>query len=168
MATAPITITTNLPYAPKRVSQGDDRHADLLAVIATLCGKSISEVRTQAEALGVPKTGPYSQHLADGDLLAKLLAHFGWVATVWKDADKGFTGINGDLAIVGVDADLDYEVSRYVLFHRTRSADGKTAQHYVVDTYPHPDSKLHVRTDLTGLTASWYLGLHPQNKPAGK
>ena len=167
MATIP--ITTNLPFAAKRVSQGDDRHADLYAVIATLCGKQISEIRSQAEALGIPKFGPYYQHLVDGDLLAKLVVHFGWVATIWKDTDKGFSALP-ELAIVGVDADLDYEVSRYVLFHRAKTGtDGKTVVPYVVDTYPHADSKLHVRTDLTGLTASWYLGLHPHaQKPTAK
>ena len=69
------------------------------------------------------------------------------------------------------DADLDYEVSRYVLFHRMRSADGKTAQPYVVDPYPHADSRLHTRVgmaDLAGLAPSWYLGLTQMQKAVGK
>lgn len=54
MATTP--VLSNFQPHFKRVSQGDDRHADLLAVIATLCGKQINEVGTQAEAVGIPKT----------------------------------------------------------------------------------------------------------------
>ena len=75
MATTP--VPSNFQPHFKRVSQGDDRHADLLAVIATLCGKQINEVRTQAEAVGIPKTGPYYQHIVDGTTLAKILVHFG-------------------------------------------------------------------------------------------
>ena len=167
MATTP--VPSNFQPHFKRVSQGDDRHADLLAVIANLCGKQINEVRTQAEAVGIPKTGPYYQHIVDGTTLAKILVHFGWVATVWKDCTS-YQDVS-DLAIVGVDADLDYEVSRYVLFHRMRSADGKTAQPYVVDPYPHADSRLHTRVgmaDLAGLAPSWYLGLTQMQKAVGK
>lgn len=167
MATTP--IPSNFQPHFKRVSQGDDRHADLFAVVATLCGKQINEVRLQAEAAGVPKTGPYYQHVVDGTTLAKILVHFGWVATVWKTC-ASFQEVS-ELAIVGIEADLDYEVSRYVLFHRMKSADGKTLQPYVIDPYPHADSRLHTRagtSELAELTPSWYLGLTPVQKAAGK
>ena len=35
------------------------------------------------------------------------------------------------------------EVGHAVFYHRNTSADGKTAQPYVVDLYPHTDSKFH-------------------------
>ena len=54
---------------------------------------------------------------------------------------------------------------------RRLRADGKTAQPYVVDPYPHTDSKLHVRMGtaaLAELPPSWYIGVTQMNKTVGK
>ena len=84
MATTPTNVTF-LPYF-RRVPAGEDRHADVYCVIATLAGngKTFDDIRKQAETLGVPKTGPYYPYI-DGDLIAKLLAAQRLVATVWKE-----------------------------------------------------------------------------------
>ena len=167
---APSATGTAFQPAFKRVSQGEDRHADIYAVIATLVGngKTVDDIRKQAETFGVPKTGPYFAYL-DGDLIAKLLAAYGLVGTVWKEASE-FKDLS-EVAITMVDYDADWEVGRCVLYHRNTSSDGKTAQPYVVDPYPHTDTKLHLRvgtTDLNGLPPSWYIGVTQMAKAAGK
>lgn len=165
MATAP-TSTTFQPVF-RRVQQ-QDRHDDTFAVIAILTGKTLDSVMRQAETLGLPKTGPYFPYI-DGDLIAKLLAAEGLVATVWKECTD-YKDLP-DVAIAMAECDADWEVGRCVVFHRMKSADGKTVQPYVVDPYPHADSRLHTRVgtaELAGLTPSWYIGVTQMQKPAAK
>ena len=65
----------------QRISQGEDRHADVLACCAMLCNKSLAEIFKQAETLGLPKVGPYWLY-ADGDFIARLLGKYHWIAYV--------------------------------------------------------------------------------------
>ncbi|QJY33653.1 hypothetical protein HND92_12240 [Diaphorobacter sp. JS3050] len=164
---ATTTNPTTVQPAFKRVSQGDDRHADTFAVIAMLTGKTLQDIFRQAEGLGLPKSGPYYPWI-DGDLIAKLLAAHGLVATVWKDC-TGYKDLP-EVAIAGVDANSDWDVSRCVLYHRNTSSDGKTTQPYVIDPYPHADAKLHLRTgaDLTALTPAWFIGVSQMAKTTAK
>ena len=162
MATTPTNVTF-LPYF-RRVPAGEDRHADVYCVIATLAGngKTFDDIRKQAETLGVPKTGPYYPYI-DGDLIAKLLAAQRLVATVWKEC-KDFKDLP-DVAIAMVDYDVDWEVGRCVVFHRMKAADGKTVQPYVVDPAAGKPAAI---TDLTDLIPSWYIGVTQMQKPAAK
>ena len=162
MATTP--VPSNFQPHFKRVAAGDDRHADVYCAIASLVGnsKTLDDIRKQAETLGVPKTGPYYPYI-DGDLIAKLLAAYGFVATVWKES-KDFKDLP-DVAIAMVDYDADWEVGRCVVFHRMRSADGKTIQAYCVDS---ATGKPAANTDLTGLTPSWFIGVTQMQKATGK
>ena len=165
MATTP--TPTSFQPAFKRIGQ-QDRHDDAICVIAMLSGKTTDAIIRQAEGLGLPKVGPYHAWI-DGDMIAKLLAGNGLVATVWKECTS-YKDLP-EVAIVMVDYDADWEVGRCVLYHRNTSSDGKTAQPYVVDPYPHTDTKLHLRvdtTDLNGLPPSWYIGVTQMAKAAGK
>ena len=87
MASTPATNTAApaASFKPffQRISQGDDRHADVLACCAMLCNKSLADIFKQAETLGLPKVGPYWLY-ADGDFIARLLAAHGLVATVCR------------------------------------------------------------------------------------
>ena len=163
------TTSTPTSFQPafKRIGQ-QDRHDDAICVIAMLSGKTTDAIIRQAEGLGLPKVGPYHAWI-DGDMIAKLLAGNGLVATVWKECTS-YKDLP-EVAIVMVDYDADWEVGRCVLYHRNTSSDGKTAQPYVVDPYPHTDTKLHLRvgtTDLNGLPPSWYIGVTQMAKAAGK
>lgn len=165
MATTP--TPTSFQPAFKRIGQ-QDRHDDAICVIAMLSGKTTDAIIRQAEGLGLPKVGPYHAWI-DGDMIAKLLAGNGLVATVWKECTS-YKDLP-EVAIVMVDYDADWEVGRCVLYHRNTSSDGKTAQPYVVDPYPHTDTKLHLRvgtTDLNGLPPFWYIGVTQMAKAAGK
>lgn len=165
MATTP-NLTTFQP-AFKRVAQ-QGRHDDTFAVIAMLTGKAMDAIFRQAEDLGLPKVGPFHAWI-DGDMIAKLLAGNGLVATVWKEC-ANYKDLP-EVAIVMVDYDADWEVGRCVLYHRGSSSDGKTAQPYVVDPYPHADSRLHLRVgtaDLAGLPPAWFIGVTQMNKTTAK
>ena len=152
----------------KRVSQGEDRHTCIYACIAILTNKTVADIQQQAETLGIPKIGPFYPYL-DEVMIAKILIGNGngLVATVWKEA-AGYNDLP-DVAIAMVDYSPEWEVGRCVVFHRQRSADGKSVHPYVVDPYPHANSKLHLRqgtSELNGLSPSWFIGVHP--KPTGK
>lgn len=165
MATTPQTTPSGFNPFFKRVSQGDDRHADILAVCAALTNKNLADIFRQAESLGVPKTGPYYPFLT-GDLIASILVEHGLVATVWKESFH-FDELP-DVAIAMVDYDSTVESGRCVLFHRQRMTDGKVTP-YVVDPYPHSDAKLHLRvgkSELAALTPSWRIGVHQANPSA--
>jgi hypothetical protein len=138
-------------------TQGD-RHADAFAVIASIAGVSLKDVFRQAEAHGMPKTGPYS-HCIDSDLISSLLAGYGWASTEWKEV-TGLTHLPA-LSICLVDYDSDWEVGRYVLVHSgvKCSHDGKTIS-YVVDPAA-ADPQSQVRTDLKALKPAWYIGVQP-------
>ena len=166
MAT-PHTTTTTFQPAFKRIGQ-HDRHEDALCVIAMLSGKTTDAIFRQAEGLGLPKVGPYHAWI-DGDMIARLLAGNGLVATVWKECTS-YKDLP-EVAIVMVDYDVDWEIGRCVLYHRNTASDGKSAQPYVVDPYPHTDTKLHLRVgtaDLGTLPPSWYIGVTQMTKAAGK
>ncbi len=165
MASSPTQPTTFQP-AFRRVSQLG-RHDDTFAVISMLTNKALDGVVRQAETLGLPKFGPYFPWI-DGDLIAKILAAHGLVATVWKEATS-YKDLP-EVAIVMVNYDADWEVGRCVLYHRNTSGDGKSSQPYVIDPYPHADSKQHMRVggDLVGLPPSWYIGVNQMAKGAGK
>ena len=164
------TSTTSTSFQPafKRVAQ-QDRHDDTFAAIAILTGKTLDSIMRQAETMGLPKTGPYFPWI-DGDMIAKLLAAHGLVAGVWKECPKGYSEMP-EVAIASVEANLEWECGRCVVYHRNTSQDGKTAQPYVVDPYPHTDSKLHLRVgtaELNALPPTWYIGVTQMNKGAGK
>ena len=173
MASTPATNTAApaASFKPffQRISQGEDRHADVLACCAMLCNKSLADIFKQAETLGLPKVGPYYGYAVDGDFVARLLAVHGLVATVWKEANS-YTELP-EVAVALVSYDSEWEVGRAVVYHRNTSADGKTAQPYVVDPYPHADSRQHLRVGtaaLADLPPAWFIGVTQMNKTAGK
>ncbi|PUE62946.1 hypothetical protein B9Z45_02510 [Limnohabitans sp. 2KL-17] len=166
MATNPTTSTSFQP-AFKRVAQ-QDRHDDTFAAIAILSGKTLDSVMRRAETMGLPRVGPYHGAIT-GDLIAKLLAAEGLVATVWKECSS-FEDLPS-VALVMVDYDESLELGRCLVYHVMELEGGKIAQHYIVDPYPHADRSLHIRVGtaaLAGLTPSWYIGVTQMQKPATK
>ena len=152
---------SNFQPAFKRLAQ-QGRHDDTFAVIAMLTNKPIEAIFRQAEGLGLPKIGPFHAWI-DGDMIAKILAANGLVATVWKECNS-YKDLP-EVAIIMVDYDADWEVGRCVVFHRMRSTDGKTVQAYCVDS---ATGKPAANTDLTGLTPSWFIGVTQMQKASGK
>ena len=162
MVTIPTTVTsTAAGFQPafKPVTT-QDRHADVLAAVATVASVPLSDVWKKAEELGLPKTGPYN-HVIDGDFLAALFAKYSLVATVWKECTK--VSQLPDLCVALVDYDADWEVGRYVVIHRANAShDAKMVMYAIDPTATKPE--LNVRTDLEALAPAWYIGLHPMGK----
>ncbi len=162
MATLPTTVnSTSAGFQPAFKHIGtSDRHACALASIAIIASVSFDDVRLQAENFGMPKTGPYYQWI-DADFIAKLLAHFGWVATVWKECAN--VANLPDLCMALVDYDVDWEVGRFVVIHKAKSTHDAKIIQYAIDPAA-TELKQQIRTDLNVLKPAWYIGAHPMNK----
>lgn len=166
---ATTTNSTTFQPAFKRVAQ-QGRHDDTFAAIAILTGKTLDSIMRQAETMGLPKIGPFHSYI-DGDLIARICAAHGLVCTVWKECTKGGYTEVPEVAIAMVSYDADWEVGRCVVYHRNTASDGKTSQPYVVDPYPHTDSRLHLRVGtaaLADLPPAWFIGVTQMNKAAAK
>ena len=142
----------------KRVAQSNDFDC-VFAVIAMVANKTLAEVRQVAiDKFDVPEHGPW---WPTESMISGLCAHFGWAATVYKEAST-VTELP-DIAFLMVDYNPKTEIGRHVLFHRQRAAGGVA---YLLDpaTWIAPDKQ--VRVDLKGLPPSlWYIGVHAM-KPA--
>ncbi len=134
------------------------------ACIAMLAGKTIAEVRQVAiEKFKHPKHGPY---WLDEAMISKLLTHYGWVGTVYKEG----TGISSlpDTAIGMVEYNAETEIGRHVLFHRFTPQGAKQPVEYIIDPAFWIEEKQQVRTDIKGFPIAWYIGVHPMAKTADK
>jgi len=169
MATTPSSTSPaaqGFKPAFKRVQQTPGCGCDsALACIAMIAGKTLDEVRQIAiDQFKHPRNGPF---WITEDLIYKLLLHFGWVATVYKES-TGITSLP-DLAIGMVEYNTETELGRHVLFHRMAPAGSpKQTTEYIIDpAYWIPPSH-HVRTEIKGFPIAWYIGVHPVNKPPVK
>ena len=105
------------------VSTQGDRHADIFCAIAIVARATLPDVFKAAEALGMPKTGPYYQYMTE-ELLCSIGASFGLVFTVWKETTK--IANLPDLAIALVHYDADFEAGEAAVLHRAKAShDGK-------------------------------------------
>lgn len=164
----PTTITsTAAGFDPgfDHVATRGDRHSDLLCCVAIVARTTLEEVFKKAEALGMPKDGPYYSYITE-DLLASIGASFGLVFTVWKEVAKAAN--LPDLSIALVRYDAEWEVGSSVVIHRAKlSHDGKILQ-YAIDPAA-VDSRTKIRTDIDKLAPAWYIGIHPMKAvPASK
>jgi len=166
MATAPTTApsaTQNFKPAFARIPQKESFDC-WLSCIATIVGKSLDEVRAVAvDRFRHPAHGPYA--FMDEIMIAKLLAHWSLLATVWKES----TGIASlpDVAIGLASYDPETEIGRHVVFVRQRNESGKVVQEYIIDPAYWIEPSQHVRTDIKGFPISWHIGVTPM-RPAGK
>ena len=163
-AAIPTTIqSTSAGFQPafSFVGTDGDRHADGLAVVASVAGVPLKDVFKQAEALGMPKFGPYN-HWVDSDLISSLLAGYGWASTEWKEVTS-MTHLPA-LSICLVDYDSDWEVGRYVLVHSgvKCSHDSKTISYVIDPSAADPQSQIR---DIKSMKPAWYIGMQPMKTP---
>lgn len=167
MATTPAsTSTPTKEFQPafEGVQQSND-FDDAFACIAMIAGKSLDEVRQVAiDKFKHPKHGPY---WITENLITNLLAHYGWVATVYKES-AGIASLP-DLAIGMVEYNPETEIGRHVLFHRMNATGNpKQVIEYIIDPAYWIDPNKHFRTDIKGFPISWYIGVHQMKKAAAK
>lgn len=157
------TSSTAQGFQPgfKRVQQSNDFDC-AFACIATITGMTLDEVRKVAiDKFRHPKHGPF---WITGELINSLLAHYGWVATVYKEA-SGIASLP-DLAIGMVEYNPETEIGRHVVFHRIPATSGKPAVEYIIDPAAYvTEPSQQVRTDIKGFPISWYIGVHKMLKP---
>lgn len=164
MAATETTTTQPLGFQPlfKRVEQSGDFDC-IFACIAMLASKPLAEVRkVAADVAKIPLQGPF---WVTEDAIAKLLAHYGLVSTVYKIVNT--IAELPDVAILLVEYDFETEIGRHVVFHRLK-ADSKKTIEYVLDPGYWIDANQQIRTDLKGLQAAWYIGVSPNYKNAGQ
>jgi hypothetical protein len=163
MATTPTATVTPLKGIQpefKRVAQTNDFDC-WLACIAMIVNRPLTEVRQVAvDRFRLPKTGPYP--FMDEAMIAKLLAHWSFTATVWKES----TGIASlpDVCIGLVEFNPETEIGRHVLFVRQRDETGKVIQESIRDPAYWIEPSLHVRTDIKGFPISWHIGATPMKR----
>ncbi|WP_233238834.1 hypothetical protein [Bordetella sp. LUAb4] len=165
MPSIPTTVTsTPSGFQPAftRVAQNTDFDC-AFACIATIAGKTLTDVRQVAiNQFKHPARGPY---WITETLITGLLAHYGWVGTVYKEVAK--VSDISDLAIVMVDYDPNNEIGRHVVFHRaTASHAPKTNIAYAIDPAHWVEVSAQVRTDLNSLAPAWFIGVHPMASKA--
>jgi hypothetical protein len=164
MPTIPTSVTstpTEFQPAFTRVQQSEN-HDCAFACIAMIAGKTLEEIRELAvKKFMHPIHGPY---WITGDLIAGLLAQNGYVASVYKEAEK----IENlpDLAIAMVDYQPSTELGRHVLFHRAKASHAPTTIiTYMIDPAYWVEPQEHIRTSFKGLPVSWFIAVHAMNKP---
>ena len=154
MAATPPAAPQGIQPAFKRVQQSDDFDC-WAACIATITGTSLDDVRkTAVEKFKLPAHGPY---WVTEELIAKLFAHYGFVATVYKEVSK-ITDI-ADVAICLVEYDESTELGRHVVFVRDKRNPKQTLE-YLIDPAYWIDASQHVRTDFKTLAPAWCIGVH--------
>lgn len=165
MATIPSSTNATQGFKPafNRVQQSND-FDDPFACVAMITGKTLDEVRQAAiDKFKHPKHGPY---WITEDLIAKLLAHGGYVATVYKEG----TGIASlpDLCLGLVEYDPETEIGRHVLFHRFTPPGSKQPVEYIIDPAYWVEPSKQVRTDIKGFPVSYFIGVHQMVKTTAK
>ncbi len=161
MASTPAAPATGsaLGFQPafNRVAQSSEFDC-AFACIAMISGKKdLADVKAAAVAnFKFPRTGPY---WIDQDLICKLFANFGYVATVYKET----TTISElpDVAVLMVDYNPETEIGRHVLFYRQRGAISKPPLEVIIDPAYWIEPAKQIRTDVKGLPSAYFIGVHP-------
>ncbi|MDC8774377.1 hypothetical protein [Roseateles albus] len=130
-------------------------HDDLLACAATICSKSMEDVKKMAVTLGMPANGPF---FMDEVLFRQIVFNLSpFAVSDYKD----LTSLDAlpDLAVLCLDYDKHSEACRTVVFQHVRASEKTPSFSYVIDPANWLDPKCHVTTDLShlNLKPSWYL-----------
>jgi len=157
--------STGLPQgfqSPFRRVQMQERMDDSLACIATLTGKTLSEISAMAVQMGLPAHGPC---YVDEDLIAKLLmAAGGLTASKYQDFSK--IELLPDVAILLIDYNEETELGRHVVWHHVRGTKELPSFHYIIDPGHWVDPADHFTTSVKKFAIAYFIEVRP--KFAGK
>ncbi|TAM01132.1 MAG: hypothetical protein EPN70_20370 [Paraburkholderia sp.] len=163
MSGIPATVTsTPESFTPAFTRVQQEGEADCaFACIAMIVGKTLDEVRTAAiEAFRFPAHPP---RWITEDLICSLLAHYQYVATVYKE----FTSFSElpPLAILLTDYLPELEMGRHVIYHRGRAShDPNVNVHYIIDPAYWIRPQDHVRAALP--PTAYFIGIHAMQQKA--
>ncbi len=147
----------------KRISM-EERCDDVIASIATLSQKSLTDVHKMAAQLGVPAVGPY--FIFESKIAAILINLAGLVATKYKEFSS-YAEL-GNASILLVDYDEITELGRHVVFVRVPGQKGSPDWGYIIDVgnWIEPDG--HYSTALTKYKPAYYIDVTPRPQAKGK
>ena len=143
-------------------------HDDLLACAATLCGKSVEEVKKMAVTLGLRANGPF---YLDEKLFRKILFNLSNLAVSDYKDFKSVAALP-DVCVLCIDFDED-ETCRHVAFHSVKGTSNPDvpAFSYVIDVGNWIEPKQQITTDFSHMRidveAAWYLEITQRSNPAG-
>lgn len=169
MASAPVTKAGNgqLPsgYKPELslVTQSGS-HDDLIAVVATLSGKKLSDVFSTAVTLGMRRFNYY----VDETLVRKLLFNLsGW--TIGPCREFSTVDALPALCIWLVEYDPETETGRAVIFRHVSAQPNLPSFNFVMDVSSSTNEHQRVTTSFAHLQTknSWYWEVTPRPNPAG-
>lgn len=143
-------------------------HDDLLACAATLCGKTMDEIRKMAVTLGMRPNGPSN---TDETHFRKILFNLSNLAV---SDYKDFTSLSAlpDVCVLCCDYSKFDESFRHVVFHHVRGSGTSQSLSYCIDPAHWIDPKKHITTDFSSLKldpgTTWYLEITQRPNPNGK
>jgi hypothetical protein len=139
------TIPTGYVSPFKRVPM-NGTHDDLLACAATLCNKSMEDVKKMAVTLGLRANGPFTM---DETLFRKIMFNLSpYAVSDYKDF-KSVAALPA-LSVLCFDYAED-ETCRHVVFHRVSSTADVPAFVYVIDVANWLDPKQQITSDFSHL-----------------
>lgn len=172
MASAPTTkigngqLPTGFVSPFKRVPM-QGTHDDMLACAATLCGKSLDDVKKMAVTLGMRANGPFYM---DESLFRKILFNLSdLTCSDYKDFAK-VDALPNVAVLCGAFSKFD-ESCRHVVFHHVKGTDKFTSFSYLLDPAPWVDSKFYITTDFSEFKLepqAWYMEITQRPNPSGK
>jgi hypothetical protein len=165
MPAIPTTVTLiGAGFVPafRRVQQSGDFDCPF-AVVAMICGTTLEAVRDVA--IGRLRHPPYGPYRITGELIANLLAHYGYDTGMYEEPAS--VSEVPDLAIVLVDYDDHTNLGRHVLFHRARASRDESIQiEYVIDPAYWIEPQGYVRTSLPDI--HWFMEVYPIGEHGSK
>jgi hypothetical protein len=143
-------------------------HDDLLAVAASICVRSMADIKKMAVTLGMRPKGPFNM---DEVLFRKILFNCSnYLCSDYKD----FLSIAAlpDFCVLCCDYSTFDESFRHVTFRHFRGTTTQQAHSVVIDPLAGIDPKLEVTSSFGHLKlepgSSWFLEITQKNNPAGK
>jgi len=149
----------------KRVPM-EGTHDALLAIAATLTGKTMVDVRKMAVTLGMRANGAF---YLDEVLFRKIIFN---LSTLAVSDYKNLTSVSAlpDVCVLCVDYSANDESSHAVLFHHVKGTPQQTAFSYIIDPATWVEPAKQITTDLShlNLKPAWYLEISQRPNPNGK
>ena len=152
--------------SPFRRVPMEGTHDALLAIAATLTGKTMVDVRKMAVTLGMRANGAF---FLDEGLFKKILFNISPLAVSdYKDLTS--VAALPDVCVLCVDYSTNDESSHAVLFHHVKGTPQQAAFAYIIDPATWVDSSKQITTDLShlNLKPAWYLEITQRPNPNGK
>ncbi len=149
----------------KRVPM-EGTHDAMLAIAATLTGKSMVEIRKMAVTLGMRANGAF---FLDEVLFRKICFNTSPLAVSdYKDLTS--VAALPDVCVLCVDYSSNDESSHAVLFHHVKGTPQQAAFSYIIDPATWVEPAQQITTDFSHLNMKpgWYLEITQRSNPAGK